>query len=53
MTVKMLHAENSNLVDPPRKSVHNSPRLVNEYNLLPPHIIRTCIVSESAFKVYI
>ena len=36
MTVKMLHTENSNLVDLPRKSVHNSPRLVNEYNCYHP-----------------
>ena len=33
--------------------VHNSPRLVNEHNILLPRIINICIVSESAFKVYI
>jgi len=42
-----------NLVNPPRESVHNSPRLLNEHNLLSCYIIITCMVSESAFKVYI
>jgi len=42
-----------NLVNPPRESVHNSPRLVNEHNMKLPHIIKACIVSESALKVYI
>ena len=42
-----------NLVNPLRELVHNSPRLVNEHNILLPRIINICIVSESVFKIYI
>ena len=47
------HSHLPNLGNPLRESADNTPRLVNEHNLLLPHVRNTYIISESVFKVYI
>ena len=47
------HSHLSNLGNPLRESAYNSPRLINEHNILSPYARNTSIISYFAFKVYI